>query len=124
MARLEPDVISALKRQVPKLTRKSLDKAARKKFKEIKQEMINEFLGHPITQEIMGGPSASNISGTLGGTRTLFGFFGFIFCFLVFGFFGSEPPTHPPRPREKSQAQGEIPGPPTPRDNYRHSTVQ
>ena len=77
MASLEPDVISALKRQVPKLTRRSLDKAARKKFKEIKQEMIKEFLGHPITQEIMGGPSASNISGTLGGTSNLFAFIGF-----------------------------------------------
>ena len=77
MAKLEPDVISALKRQVPKLARKGLDKAARKKFKEIKQEMINEFLGHPITQEIMGGPSASNISGTLGGTSNLFAFIGF-----------------------------------------------
>ena len=77
MAILEPDVISALKRQVPKLTRKDLDKAARKKFKEIKREMIKEFLGNPITQEIMGGPSAPNVSGTLGGVSNLFAFIGF-----------------------------------------------
>ena len=77
MAKLEPDVISALKRQVPKLARRGLDKAARKKFKEIKQEMIKEFLANPITQEIMGGAGGTNISGTLGGVSNLFAFIGF-----------------------------------------------
>ena len=77
MALLEPDVILTLQRQVPKLTRKKLEQAAKKKFKEIKQEMINEFLANPITQEIMGGSGGTNISGTLGGVSNLFAFIGF-----------------------------------------------
>ena len=77
MAFLEPDVVLALQRQVPKLTRKDLDKEVRKKFKEIKQEMIREFLANPITQEIMSGAGGTNISGTLGGVSNLFAFIGF-----------------------------------------------
>jgi hypothetical protein len=53
------------------------EKEAKRKFKEIKAEMIKEFLSHPVTQEIMGGPTASNISGTLGGVTNLFAFIGF-----------------------------------------------
>jgi hypothetical protein len=77
MALLPPDVKMALERQAPKLLRKGLEREARKKFKEIKAEMIKEFLGNPITQEIMGGPSGTNISGTLGGVSNLFAFIGF-----------------------------------------------
>jgi hypothetical protein len=77
MAFLETDVILALQRQVPKLTRKGLDREARKKFKEIKREMISEFLANPITQEIMAGAGGTNISGTLGGVSNLFAFIGF-----------------------------------------------
>ena len=77
MARLERDVISALKRQVPKLTRRQLERDARKKFKEIKREMITEFLANPVTQEIMAGSGGVNISGTLGGVSNLFAFIGF-----------------------------------------------
>jgi len=39
--------------------------------------MIKEFLSHPVTVEIMAGPSSSNISGTLGGVSNLFAFIGF-----------------------------------------------
>jgi hypothetical protein len=37
----------------------------------------SEFESHPVTQEIEGGESASNISGTLGGYGNLFSFLGF-----------------------------------------------
>ena len=77
MAILEPDVISALNRQVPKVSRRDLEREAKKKFKEIKQEMINEFLANPVTQEIMSGSQGANISGTLGGVSNLFAFIGF-----------------------------------------------
>ena len=77
MSYLEADVTSALKRQLPKLTRRDLEKRAKQKFNKLKQEMINEFRAHPITQEILAGPNASNISGTLGGTSNLFAFIGF-----------------------------------------------
>jgi len=77
MPKLEPDVISALQRQVPKLSRKGLEREARKKFERIKQEMISEFLAHPVTLEIMGGSGGTNISGTLNGVSNLFAFIGF-----------------------------------------------
>jgi len=77
MAFLPSDVQNALKRQAPKALRRDLEKEAKRKFKRIKAEMIKEFLSHPITQEIMEGPSAPNISGTLGGVSNLFAFIGF-----------------------------------------------
>ncbi len=77
MAFLPLDVQNALKRQAPKALRRDLEKEAKRKFKRIKAEMIKEFLSHPVTQEIMEGPSAPNISGTLGGVSNLFAFIGF-----------------------------------------------
>ena len=77
MASLEPDLIAALSRQVPKLTRNNLEKETRRKFKELKGQMISEFLALPVTQEIMAGPNGVNISGSLGGVSNLFAFIGF-----------------------------------------------
>lgn len=77
MAKLPIDVQNALKRQVPKIVKKDFEREARKKFNKIKQEMIKEFLSHPVTLEIMEGPNAANISGTLGGVSNLFAFIGF-----------------------------------------------
>ena len=77
MAILPFDVQKALKRQAPKALRREFEKKAKREFKEIKAEMIKEFLSHPVTQEIMEGPSAANISGTLGGVTNLFAFIGF-----------------------------------------------
>lgn len=53
------------------------NKPLKKRFEELKKEMINEFLMHPITKEILGGPGAPNISGTLRGYGNLFSFIGF-----------------------------------------------
>tara|TARA_Y100000593_G_scaffold36717_1_gene71278 strand:- start:1546 stop:2136 length:591 start_codon:yes stop_codon:yes gene_type:complete len=77
MAKLDPDVIAAIQRQTPKLVKKDLDKEFRKKFDEVKKRMIKEFLDHPVSIEIAGGPSAGNVSGTLGGISNLFAFIGF-----------------------------------------------
>ena len=77
MPALPPDVKNALTRQVPKAVRKDFERETKEKFKRIKQEMIKEFLGHPVTIEIMEGPSAANISGTLQGVTNLFAFIGF-----------------------------------------------
>ena len=74
---IDLDVKLSLQQQVPRVMRKDLEKTAREKFKKLKQEMIQEFLSHPITQEIMAGPDGSNISGTLGGVSNLFAFIGF-----------------------------------------------
>ena len=77
MARLPLDVRQALERQAPKELRRSFEKEFKKKFKDIKDEMIKEFMSDPVTVEILDGPSATNISGTLGGISNLFAFIGF-----------------------------------------------
>ena len=48
-----------------------------KAFQKKKNEMIAEFLNHPVSLEIKGGISARNISGTLQGITNLFSFIGF-----------------------------------------------
>jgi len=53
------------------------NKPLKKRFEELKKEMINEFLLHPVTKEILSGPGAPNISGTLRGYGNLFSFIGF-----------------------------------------------
>lgn len=47
------------------------------RVQEASMEMLHEFDMHPITIELNAGPSASNISGTLGGYGNLFSFIGF-----------------------------------------------
>lgn len=46
-------------------------------FNKIKDKYIEEFLNHPITQEIKGGIDSANISGTLGNVTNLYSFIGF-----------------------------------------------
>ena len=53
--------------------RAAIDPELQKKQK----ELVAEFKAHPITIEIDAGPSASNLSGTLGGYGNLFSFIGF-----------------------------------------------
>jgi hypothetical protein len=75
--RLPADVQKIINSQSPKLLRKEFEMIVRKEFLIIKNQLIQEFLNHPITKEIQGGPSASNTSGTLGGQGNLFSFIGF-----------------------------------------------
>jgi hypothetical protein len=77
MARLDADVRQALKKQVPRVAKKDIRREVEKRFRRVKNEMIEEFLAHPVTQEISSGPDGSNISGTLGGVSNLFAFIGF-----------------------------------------------
>ena len=77
MAKLPIDVQNALKRQAPKVLRRDFEKDINKKFKDLKNEMIKEFLTDPVTIELLEGAGASNISGTLGGISNLFAFIGF-----------------------------------------------
>jgi hypothetical protein len=78
MANVIPyDVQLSLNKQVPKLLRREIEKQIDSRFNEIKSKLIQEFLQHPITQEILAGPSSSNSSGTLGGVSNLFAFIGF-----------------------------------------------
>lgn len=75
--KLPADVQKSLEKQVPKVLKRDFESTFKNKFEELKNEMIKEFLTHPVTIEIKDGPSASNISGTLGGVTNLFAFIGF-----------------------------------------------
>ncbi len=77
MAKLPLDVQQALQRQAPKQLRRPLEREIKNKFKNIKDELIKEFLSDPVTIEILQGASGTNISGTLGGISNLFAFIGF-----------------------------------------------
>ena len=77
MAKLPPDVQRSLQRQVPKLLKQPFSREIRKKVNRIKKDMIEEFLGLPVTQELLQGPNGTNISGTLSGVSNLFAFIGF-----------------------------------------------
>lgn len=74
---------SALRRKIDRALENSISvkRAAYNKaygiFRSAKRAMIAEFDRHPITQEIEAGPTAMNISGTLGGYGNLFSFIGF-----------------------------------------------
>ena len=75
---LDPAITKSLIRQTPKESRVQVQKLFGKAFQKIKNQMIVEFLNHPVTVELKGGSNASNISGTLGGRKgNLFSFIGF-----------------------------------------------
>jgi hypothetical protein len=63
--------------QVDKAYQKEINRVIDQQFNKIKNEFIEEFMNHPITQEIQGGISATNSSGTLGGITNLYSFIGF-----------------------------------------------
>ena len=77
MAKLDRDVILAIQKQAPRVGRKQIKKGFKKEFDKLKTQMIDEFLNHPVSVELAAGPSAGNISGTLGGVSNLFAFIGF-----------------------------------------------
>lgn len=52
-------------------------KNAEKKYAIEKRKLLERFRSHPVTEEIEGGPSASNSSNTLGGRGNLFSYIGF-----------------------------------------------
>lgn len=56
---------------------KSVKSLIEDQFEKIKDKYIDEFLNHPVTQEIKGGINASNISGTLNNITNLYSFIGF-----------------------------------------------
>ena len=63
--------------QADKAYQKEINRVIDQQFNKIKNEFIEEFMNHPITQEIKGGISATNSSGTLGGITNLYSFIGF-----------------------------------------------
>ena len=69
-----------LARKVTPIIAKKFEARVRQVVEQAQQMMMMEFLAHPVTQEIEGGPNATNISNTLIGANdhaNLFGFIGF-----------------------------------------------
>lgn len=64
-------------REVVKKNKRAFQQRITVAFDKIKQEMLEEFLAHPVSIEIEGGPDAENSSGTLDGYGNLFSFIGF-----------------------------------------------
>jgi len=54
-----------------------LKQIVNQQFESIKKDFLNSFDNHPVTREIEGGISASNVSRTLGGYGNLFTYIGF-----------------------------------------------
>ena len=75
--KLPKDVQKIIDAQSPKLLRIPFEKALQERFEALKNQMIEEFLNHPVSQEISAGPQASNSSGSLNGYGNLFSFIGF-----------------------------------------------
>ena len=66
-----------IKQNLAKESRTQVRNLFQKSFQKKKNQMIAEFLNHPVTIELKGGTSANNVSGTLGGITNLFSFIGF-----------------------------------------------
>jgi hypothetical protein len=72
--RFEKEVAKSMR---SKLVKRKAHQVAQRIVRAAHEEMIDDFDSHPVTQEINMGPSAENISGTLGGYGNLFSFIGF-----------------------------------------------
>jgi len=71
-------IVDLHKREVPKRSANTIKPVITKNFLSLKNKMIAEFLGHPVTREIEGGITSPNISKTLSsGKGNLFSFIGF-----------------------------------------------
>ena len=81
-AGLKKDILSSLPRLnnhkvIERSLKDSSGQLIYKKILRFKNEMIKEFMQHPVTKELLAGPSAGNISGTLNGYGNLYTFIGF-----------------------------------------------
>jgi len=74
---LQKQLTNFVVREVVKKNKRAFQRRITDAFNKIKQEMLEEFLIHPVSIEIVGGPSAQNSSGTLNGYGNLFSFIGF-----------------------------------------------
>jgi hypothetical protein len=77
--KIPKQVMQNASKQAIKLLKPNIEDAVSKRVEELKQQMISEFMNHPVTEEIMTGYNAKNTSNTLGGKGNLFSFIGFEF---------------------------------------------
>lgn len=71
-------ILDMVQGEAMKIIRYDLERQFKVSFEALKAEMIDEFMNHEITKEIMNGPDAENTSKTLSGRKgNLFSFIGF-----------------------------------------------
>jgi hypothetical protein len=75
--KIPKQVLDSVNAQANKILKPSVETSLRETIEETKQKMIQEFMNHPVTEEIMNGYNAENISNTLNGNGNLFSFIGF-----------------------------------------------
>ena len=66
-----------LANQAPKALAPQIFKELEREFEKATRQLIAQFDQHEVTRELKGGPTASNVSNTLGGQGNLHGFIGF-----------------------------------------------
>ena len=64
-------------RQLAPILQRRVSSSLLRAAREVERILIKQFESHPVTKEISGGSSSSNVSGTLGGYGNLFSFIGF-----------------------------------------------
>ena len=69
-------VLRKTTRQAGKKMSKALEMKAATAIAQERQNLLNAFEDHPVTQEIQGGPRGANMSMALGGYGNLFSFLG------------------------------------------------
>lgn len=74
---LQKQLTNFVVREIVKKNKRAFQQRITDAFDKIKQEMLEEFLVHPVSIEIVAGPYAQNSSGTLDGYGNLFSFIGF-----------------------------------------------
>jgi hypothetical protein len=74
-----PSTLKEVQRAVPREVSytRGIKQTIEKKVKSVQQNLLKNFEKHPVTVEIQGGATASNVSGTLGGIGNLFTYIGF-----------------------------------------------
>ena len=79
MVKLSNKELADVQRQVSResVFLKEVKKVIEREFLDIRKDFLESFEKHPVTQEIEGGASSSNISKTLGGVGNLFTYIGF-----------------------------------------------
>jgi hypothetical protein len=77
MAKIPRQVVNFVNKKANDMLKKSIEVAVTERVLKIRTQIVNDFMNHPVTEEIMNGANASNSSGTLGGYGNLFSFIGF-----------------------------------------------
>jgi hypothetical protein len=77
MVKIPRQTMNFINQKANGMLRASIEASVTERVFQIKNQIVNDFMNHVITEEIMNGANASNSSGTLGGYGNLFSFIGF-----------------------------------------------